>query len=81
MKKEIGSFDVLKFMSDNNEDIRLAPLANIVSADKRGTKCTVTIGIDEKTFSDYVAGKKFFGGLILAGQTRFLEIREALSEE
>jgi hypothetical protein len=29
---------------------------------------------------DWMDGKKFLGGLILADQKRFLEIREALSE-
>jgi hypothetical protein len=78
--KQIGSFDVLKFMSENKEDIRLAPLSNIIAADKKGQHCTITIGVDEKTFHDYMDGKKFFGGLILADQKRFLEIRDALSE-
>lgn len=79
-KKEVGSFDVLKFMSENKEDIRLAPLGNIISADKSGDKHTFTIGIDAKMFNDWMDGKKYVGGLILADATRFLEIREALSE-
>jgi hypothetical protein len=36
--KEVTTFDVLKFMSENNEDIRLAPLSNIIAADKHGDK-------------------------------------------
>jgi hypothetical protein len=81
MSMEITSFDVLKFMSEHNEDIRLAPLSNIISADKNGMRCTITIVIDEKMFSDYMNNKKFVGGLIFADQKRFLEIKEALSED
>jgi hypothetical protein len=32
-------------------------------------------------FNDWMDGKKMAGGLIFADQKRFLEIREALSEE
>ena len=81
MSEKISSFDVLKFMSEHNEDIRLAPLSNIIAADKRGDKHTFTIGIDAKMFNDWMEGKKFFGGLILADQKRFLEIQEAFSED
>ena len=80
-KKEMSSFDVLKWMSEHNEDIRLAPLSNIIKADKNGSKHTFTIGVDDKTFNDFMAGKKTIGGLIIADQKRFLEIREALSED
>jgi hypothetical protein len=71
MAKDISSFDVLKFMSENKEDIRLAPLSNIIAADKKGQHCTITIGVDEKSFHDYMAGKDFLGGLILADKKRF----------
>ena len=81
MSEKIGSFDVLKFMSENKEDIRLAPLSNIIAADKKGDKHTFTIGVDAKMFNDWMAGQKFFGGLIFADQKRFLEIQEALSED
>ncbi len=80
-KKEVSSFEVLKFMSENKEDIRLAPLSNIIAADKKGDKHTFTIGVDAKMFNDWMENKQFFGGLIFADKKRFLEIREALNEE
>lgn len=79
--RKVSSFDVLKFMSENNEDIRLAPLSNIIAGDKKGDKHTLTIGVDAKTFEDFMSEKKLVGGLIIADGKRFSEIQEALSED
>lgn len=61
-------------MAAENKDLRLAPISNIIEVKKQGDHGTILIGIDVKTAIDFMAGKKFAGGLILADKEQFDEI-------
>lgn len=65
------AFEKMQYMSDNEMDIRLSPMSNLVDMKKKGPTCTVTFGVDERTFYDLMEGKKFAGGLLLADKEQF----------
>lgn len=80
MGKEIGSFTVMQHMCDVGDNrIALAPLSNIISADKNGSRHTLTIGVSPEIFQAYfIDNKMFVGGLILIPQEAFDEVQNNL---
>ena len=73
------TFEVLQKMSDDNMNIKLAPLGNIIEINitKRGGE--VTIGIDSNTATELLNdldGTKFVGGLLLADKTQFDKLQQ-----
>lgn len=82
-EKEVGSFTVMQHMCDIGDNrIALAPLSNIISADKNGNRHTLTIGVSPEIFQAYfIENKKFMGGLILIPQDAFDEVKESLNQK
>lgn len=74
-----NSFDVLKTMSEENQDIRLAPLSNITRIDKVRAGTNVTIGVAGDVIAGLANGD-FVGGLYLADRKQFAETQERLSK-
>ena len=77
---EPGAFDIIKHMSDTgNNALRLSPFSNIVATDKKGLKCTITIGVDEQTFNDISFHRsKCIGGLLIIRSEEFDKVKDAM---
>lgn len=76
---EIGPFTVMQKMIDNGDErISLAPLGNIIAANKNGDRHTLVIGVNAKTFKDISEGVKFMGGLVLVPEDAFNEVLKTM---
>ena len=65
----LKSFEKLQKMTDDNLDIRLAPLANISKVDINKTHGSVTINVDLQTARDLMDNsKKYVGGFLIANK-------------
>lgn len=73
----VNNFDVLRAMGDAEQDIRVAPLSNVIymQRTKKGTQ--ITIGVDGDVVAGLAKGR-FVGGLILADKEQFEAMRRAL---
>lgn len=73
-----NSFDVLKTMSEESQDIRLAPLSNILRVQKVKAGTQITIGVAGDVIAG-IANGDFVGGLYLADRKQFEETQERLA--
>lgn len=69
--EKVNSFDVLKEMSRQEKDIRLATLKNIVGVRIVGKQGQVTIAVSSDTARDLLVKKRFVGGLFIADEAEF----------
>ena len=69
------TFEKLQKMSDDEMDIRLAPLKNIIKVNIFGARGEITIGVPREVAQDWMDGKEFVGGLLLADKKQFDSLR------
>lgn len=76
----VSNFDVLKKMSADNLDIRIAPIGNVLNmkAVKAGTQ--ITIGVQGNMIGAILSGE-LIGCLMLYDKKQFDETKALLSEE
>jgi hypothetical protein len=79
--KEVGHFDILKRMSEENLDIRLAPLENVTYLRKVKAGTQVTIGVAGNVVHAIGVEGKFVGGLILADKEQYFETKKRMEKE
>lgn len=70
------TFEKLGIMTDENMDIRLAPLENIISIDIRGMNGQITIGVPRAVAEDLMGDREFIGGFLIADKRQFDAIEE-----
>lgn len=76
---KVNNFDVLRDMFTLNMDAKFAPIGtNLVSVDKKGVTCTITIGIDEATFNKLTSNAFVVGGLIVADGKDFEQLKREM---
>lgn len=71
VKKKLGTWEKIQKMSDEDMDIRLAPMKNIISINLKADHGEVTFGIDKNTALDLQLGKEFGGGFLLFDMETF----------
>jgi hypothetical protein len=76
----VNNFDVMKAMSAENKDIRLAPLDNVTNLQKTKAGTLITIGAPGDLVAAIGVHRQFVGGLILADKIQFNETKERLSQ-
>lgn len=79
--ERVNTFDVLKAMSAENQDIRMAPLANISNLRKVKGGTLVTIGVEGDVVEAIGIEGRFVGGLILADKDQYRATEERLRRE
>lgn len=70
------AFEKIQKMCDDEMDIRLAPLKNIIKVNIYGAKGEITIGVPREVAQDWMDGKEFVGGLLLANKEQFDSLGE-----
>jgi hypothetical protein len=77
----VGSFDVLKRLADmGDNDLRLAPMSEVISARKVKLGTQVTIGVGGDIVGSLAAGE-LVGGFLFCSKKRFEEVRAQLIAE
>lgn len=77
----IGSFDVLKRLADTGDnDLRLAPMSEVISARKVKAGTQVTIGVGSDICGAIAAGE-LVGGFLFCSKKRFEEVKRQLAAE
>lgn len=79
-KKSASNFDVMKAMSEQNLDIRVAPLGNIIGLSKNKKGFKVEIGIDEESGIGLLSSK-YIGGFYLMDRVQFAKVQRELEEK
>jgi hypothetical protein len=76
----INNFDVMKRMALENKRIMIAPLTNVIQAQKvkAGTKITIGVMGDQVRA---IACDEYVGGLILADSKQFEETKAQMAKE
>lgn len=64
-------FEKMQKMSDDGMDIKLAPLSNIIEVNIFGQRGEITLGVPREVAQEYMDGKEWVGGLILANKEQF----------
>ena len=72
-----NNFDVLKRMSDEDQDIRLATLANILSMKKVKAGTQIVLGVEGDVLIGILEGK-FGGCFLLYDWKQFTETRKKM---
>ena len=76
----INNFDVMKRMSDEDQDIRLAGLGNIISMKKVKAGTQITLGVQGDVLNQIATG--VFGGcFLLYDWKQFQETRAKMEAE
>lgn len=79
--KGVNNFDVLKKMSADNMDIMLLPNAtNRHAVDVKGENTYITYGAPKELGLRFLKGDKFVGGVILANETQYNEVKAKLED-
>lgn len=80
-KQQLTPLDVIKKMADDNsEGLELAPLANIISVDQKGNRCTFTIGVSAHAVNNWLLNKTGYGGLFLIDKDAYCTTEKELKE-
>jgi hypothetical protein len=69
--QRVSMFDILKTMSEENQDVRLAPLGNISYLRKVRAGTNITIGVAGDVVAAIGIHGRFVGGLILADKEQY----------
>lgn len=72
-----NSFDVLKEMGERDMNVMLAPLSNIIRANKVKAGTQITIGFAGDVIAGIMDGK-YVGGLILADKEEFERVKREI---
>jgi len=78
-ERKIGTFDILKVMTDRNMDIRLSTLDNITNLELKKGNSFIRIGFSGDVVNG-IANNEFVGGLLLARKEQWEEIRRELEK-
>ena len=77
---KVNAFDIIKKLSlDGSTKIRLAPLANIITANVNGNKGTFTIGTEPEDVLNYVTKLTGYGGLLLIDKAAYDKAEKELA--
>lgn len=74
--RKVGTFDVLKAMTDRNMDIRLSTLDNVTNLELKKGNTFVRIGFSGNVMG--IAKGEFVGGLLIANNEQFQSIKAEL---
>ena len=80
MSREVGHFDICKAMAVEGQDIRVAPLENVVRLRKVKAGTQVTIGVEGDLVADIWKGK-FVGGLLLIDREQYFAMKRELESQ
>jgi hypothetical protein len=81
MSERVNTFDVMKAMSAENQDIRMAPLDNVSNLRKVKGGTLVTIGVEGDVVAAIGLEGRFVGGLILCNREQYRATEERLRSE
>ena len=80
--KKANSFDVMKLMSERNQDIRLSNINNVTNLTRTKQGDTlVTIGVQGDLVAAIGIHGRFVGGLILCDRDQYRAIEKELEEQ
>lgn len=74
---KIGTFDILKAMTDRNMDVRLSTLDNITHLELKKGNTFIRIGMSGDVLQGLAKGK-FVGGFLIADAEQWKQIKEEL---
>lgn len=76
-KPKIGTFDILKAMTDRNMDVRLSTLDNITDLELKKGNSFIRIGMSGDVVTSIAKGK-FVGGLLIVDKDQWDQIKKEL---
>lgn len=74
---KIGTFDILKAMTDRNMDVRLSTLDNITNLELKKGNTFIRIGMSGDVLNGIAKGK-FIGGFLIADKDQWNKIKQEL---
>jgi len=78
--RKVGTFDVLKAMSNRGMDVRLSTLDNITDLELRKGNSFIRIGCSGDVVTGISKGK-FIGGFLIADKDQWNQIKAELERE